>query len=70
MPDGSRYDGRYNLKWDLEILKLSFGERLTPQLSAEFYGVSIEAYQRGQEWARQNLPRLLGEVGEISKSGE
>jgi len=30
---------------------------------AAFYGVSLEDYQRGQEWARENLPKLRVEDG-------
>ena len=29
-----------------------------PVAMAGFYGVSLEKYQHGQEWARKNLPQL------------
>ncbi len=34
-----------------------------PQLIAQHYGVTLEEYLAGQEWARENLPRLRRESG-------
>ena len=52
MPHGARYDGRYNLPGDVEAH--------SPDVAARCYRVSVEEYLRGQEWARENLPRLRG----------
>ncbi|MFH2102772.1 MAG: pentapeptide repeat-containing protein [Chloroflexota bacterium] len=49
MPDGKRYDGRYNLQGDL---KQAASDRDGKDLStmADFYGVSIKEYEQGQTW--------------------
>jgi len=67
MRKGNTYDGRFNLFGDKEMLT-AFAEAdgktsLTDDDWAEFYGVSIEEYQYGQKWARENLPRLRREAG-------
>lgn len=53
MPNGTRYDGRYNLPGDVE-------ER-SPDIAAKCYRISIEDYMRAQEWTRTNLSRLRSE---------
>lgn len=58
MPDGSRYDGRYNLPGDIKAAIAHEFEPDDAEEMADWYGVSIELYQRGQEWARRNLPML------------
>jgi uncharacterized protein YjbI with pentapeptide repeats len=65
MPNGSRYDGRFKLKNDIASATQSW-----PNISldddkemADFYGVPLEEYLAGQEWARENLPRLRREAG-------
>ncbi len=55
MPDGSSYDGRFRLEGDLvEAAELGF-ELDDPESMAEFYAIPLEAYQKGQEWAGENL---------------
>jgi hypothetical protein len=51
MPDGQKYDGRYNLPHDIELM---FDPRFktdpnNPEQIAAFYGVDVESYLRGQE---------------------
>ncbi len=58
MPDGKRYDGRFNFDDDLE-LALESGVNLDDAADmAKFYRVSVESYRLGQEWARENLDEL------------
>ena len=64
MPDGKRYDGRFNLRRDIRaagVIAYAYPEH--PEDMAQWYGVSLEAYLAGQEWARENLPRLHREAG-------
>ncbi|HEC22744.1 MAG TPA: pentapeptide repeat-containing protein [Chloroflexi bacterium] len=58
MPDGSLYDGRFNLPGDLDPARLEVNDVDNPAAMAEWYGVSLEIYLAGQAWARENLPRL------------
>lgn len=57
MPDGTRYNGRYNLPGDL--LQATCDRDINdPQAMAEFYMVSLEAYQQGQIWNTQYVEYL------------
>jgi uncharacterized protein YjbI with pentapeptide repeats len=59
MPDGSPYDGRYNLDGDLrEVVELKTVNIDHPATMAEHYGVSLDAYLAGQEWAEVHLAAL------------
>jgi uncharacterized protein YjbI with pentapeptide repeats len=49
MPDGKPYDGRFNLPGDLAQAKWSKVDVDNPQAMADYYGVSLEAYQAGQK---------------------
>jgi len=49
MPDGSSYDGRYKLTGDIEFAKWGQVNTDNPEAMAEFFGVSLETYMRGQE---------------------
>lgn len=61
MPDGSRYDGRLNLAGDYEQAGISAElVHLAPEIMAKFYGVSLEEYLAGQEWAERNPLNELG----------
>lgn len=53
LPNGSRYDGRFNLEHDSPRTS-NGGEKIDVKFMAEFYGVSEEQYLLGQEWAVQN----------------
>ncbi|MEJ2265395.1 MAG: pentapeptide repeat-containing protein [Anaerolineales bacterium] len=48
MPDGSIYNGRYNLPGDLELALWKKTDAQDSRAMAEFYGVSLEAYLSGQ----------------------
>ena len=58
MPDGSQYDGRYNLPGDFDYAHRRQIDIDDPQAMADWYGVSLDEYQQGQEWARDHLPGL------------
>ena len=49
MPDGSVYDGRFNLFGDLARARWAKIHTDDPKAMAEFYGISLEAYQLGQK---------------------
>lgn len=49
MPDGSTYDGRYNLPGDIELAKWGKVNPADPEAMAYFFGVSLETYQKGQK---------------------
>lgn len=70
VPDGSRYDGRFNLSGDIQFaqfldLELDVND---PAKMAEFYEVSVETYRRGQEWAHEFLKRLREQFASSAES--
>lgn len=58
MPDGSRYDGRFNLYHDFEVMPRKGFDAADPQQVANYYEVPLEVYQAGQAWAREHLAAL------------
>ena len=54
MPNGDCYDGRFNLIGDIAFAKVGGVNKDNPQAMADFYGVPLVYYQRGQDWARRN----------------
>lgn len=61
MPDGSRYDGRYNLDGDVEDAEDSAIDPEDAEQMAAYYDVEQSTYESGQHWAKANLERLLDE---------
>lgn len=53
MPDGSPYDGRYNLPGDLEFARWGRVDVNDPAAMAYFLGISLEAYLGGQRLAKR-----------------
>jgi hypothetical protein len=49
LPDGRRYDGRFNLPGDLEKAESARIDLENPEALAGWYGVSLEEYLLGQE---------------------
>lgn len=49
MPDGTIYDGRYNLEGDFDFARWGHVDVNDPAAMAYFLGISLETYQRGQE---------------------
>lgn len=54
LPDGQPYDGRYNLPGDHDPARLDVGDRPDAGAMAAWYGVTLDQYLAGQEWAKQN----------------
>ncbi|MEJ2562571.1 MAG: pentapeptide repeat-containing protein [Anaerolineales bacterium] len=52
MPDGASYDGRYNLSGDLEFARWGKIDIADQEAMADFLGVPLEVYLRGQERTR------------------
>lgn len=53
MQDGNPYDGRYNLSGDLAFAIWAKVDVDDPEAMADFYGVPLEDYLRGQEQAKE-----------------
>jgi uncharacterized protein YjbI with pentapeptide repeats len=49
MPDGSVYNGRFNLFGDIARAKWAKVNTEDPKAMAEFYGVSLDTYMQGQK---------------------
>ena len=58
MPDGQLYDGRYNLRKDIEDYMRFAVDPNDPKDWADYYGVPVARYVEGQEWSSINLDRL------------
>ncbi|MBI5952475.1 MAG: pentapeptide repeat-containing protein [Chloroflexi bacterium] len=59
LPDGKVYDGRFNLRGDLSWAYDKLGiAKDDDQAIADFYGVPVDDYRRGQIWAAENLQKL------------
>ena len=61
MPNGNRYDGRYNLTGDIMDATDDGFDIENDETMAAWYGVSLTDYLQGQEWAKLNLS-LLNEL--------
>jgi hypothetical protein len=55
MVDGEPYDGRYNLEGDLAFARWGRVDIDDPEAMAEFYGVPLDSYLRGQNAAEVSL---------------
>jgi uncharacterized protein YjbI with pentapeptide repeats len=56
MPNGTRYDGRYNLPGDLWDANFFHVDISDPKALAAFYGVPTSEYTIGQKWSKESLP--------------
>jgi len=56
MPDGSLYDGRFNLLGDFADANILHVDLNNPEEIAAFYGVSLEDFLTGQLWRQANMP--------------
>lgn len=68
LPDGSRYDGRYKLPGDLHHARQDGVYPDQVERLAEWYGVTVEQYQRGQDWAEAQLDDLLEAASVIEEA--
>lgn len=60
MPDGSVYDGRFNLEGDLKDAEILHVHVDDPEAMAAFYGVSTEQYKLGREYWQMRVPVTWG----------
>jgi uncharacterized protein YjbI with pentapeptide repeats len=58
MPDGTRYDGRYRNRGDHAWAREHDIDTKDPVQMAAYYGVPLEVFLDGREWAEQNLKAL------------
>jgi uncharacterized membrane protein YeaQ/YmgE (transglycosylase-associated protein family) len=63
MPDGSLYDGRYNLAHDFAVATRKGYDIRNPESMAAYYNVTTDAYLEGQRWAKQHLESLRARAG-------
>lgn len=68
LPDGSRYDGRYKLLGDLHHARQDGVYPDQVERMADWYGITVEQYQRGQEWAETQLDDLLEAASVIEEA--
>jgi hypothetical protein len=71
MPDGSPYDGRFNLTGDIQFalfLDLEMDVNDSAAM-ARFYEVPLSDYMRGQSWAQEYLPRLKEATAQATVEG-
>jgi uncharacterized protein YjbI with pentapeptide repeats len=72
MPDGTRYNGCYNLPGDLWDANFFHVDISDPKALAAFYGISVSEYALGQKWSQESLPVAWSDaaVGAISADAE
>lgn len=58
MPDGSKYDGRFNLYHDFEVMARKGFDARDPVSAASYYDVPLDVYKQGQQWAAAHAERL------------
>ena len=58
MPDGTTYDGRYNLSFDKDLHLRFANDPNDPSEWSQFYGVPVTEYLQGQAWAKANSELL------------
>lgn len=58
MPDGEKYNGQFRLPGDLFLPTIDGDLKLNDDFWADHYGVTVERYKEGQEWAEENLHKF------------
>ena len=58
MPDGTKYDGRYRLPDDFAYAVRKQIDTESDKAMAQWYGVPLDKYREGQQWANQHLDDL------------
>lgn len=58
MPDGRKYDGRYQLAGDFAYARRKNVNIESDEAMATWFGVPLEQYREGQQWADQHLEAL------------
>lgn len=54
MPDGSKYDGRYNLYHDFAVMERKEFDPTDHESCAKYYDVPLNNYLEGQRWYQEN----------------
>lgn len=62
MPDGRKYDGRYQLPGDFAYALRKNVNLESDEAMAKWFGVSLTQYHEGQQWADQNLEDLRSSI--------
>ena len=71
MPDGSVYDGRFNLEGDLKDADILHVQIDDPDAMASFYGVSTEQYKLGREYWQMRVPVAWDvQVGHVTSESQ
>ncbi len=65
LPDGNRYDGRFNLEGDIEFAAAAGIDISDAAAMAEYYGVSVKEYEEGQALVRASRPGSPMSAGAI-----
>lgn len=60
MPDGRKYDGRYQLAGDFAYARRKNVNVESDEEMAKWFGVTLEHYREGQRWADKNLEAIRG----------
>ena len=63
LAEGRQYAGELSLPLDLAEAKIKEVNIDDPEEMSQFYGVPVETYIDGQEWASRNLARVRREAG-------
>jgi len=61
MPDGRKYDGRYQLAGDFAYARRKNINIESDEAMAKWFGVTLDHYREGQRWADKNLATIRGE---------
>jgi len=70
MPDGRKYDGRYNLPGDFTYANREKIDVDSPEAMAEWFGVPLKQYLEGQAWATDNLHRFARRSTDYDETDE
>lgn len=70
MPDGTLYNGRFKLPHDFDVARRKGFHPNQPESIAEYYGVPLDDYLAGQEWARENLEALRTSALRLENTAE
>lgn len=58
LPDGTLYDGRFNLPGDFADASILHVDLNDPSAIAAFYGISPDDFLNGQKWRQEHMPSI------------
>jgi len=70
LPDGSRYDGRYNLPGDFDYARRQNINTGSVEDMAAWYGVTLDQYQTMQQWASRHLEGLKRQTSPTEQTAD